>query len=338
MGDVRAQAAGLTELFGVGEPRGMREAARGAMGAVWRLETGAAARSGSDGSSIGTAGVFAAKELFWFEGDLASVRREVAFRTACADAGVRSPMPLASISGEYVVQHEGVWWRLYEWVEGEVPDHSEVDVTTWLAEQMAVIQSLDWQGGAAAPVPFYHRVDADWLVLTEAAKRAQVEWTEALERVLPLLSELTSLVNSVPVGEQVWCHRDLKNTNVLRPRDTPSTVAEGNWLVDWDNVGPLAPERELGALLMKHLDKPDNLLRIVDAYRAAGGPAKIDTPAGFATGVAIHLNFLHGQANAAMDTDLAEAHRQYAAQQITGLITSLPTPETLKKAAEAIQQ
>lgn len=238
---------------------------------------------------------------------------------------------------------------------------------------MAAIHTLDWPGERSEPVPFYHHVAVDWPELARAAKYAQVEWAEALERALPRLVELTSLVNSAPVGDQVWCHRDLKNTNVLRPTpaasprppfptpdrittSTPdrtttsmpartaaamsarqSTVAEGNWLVDWDNVGPLAPVRELGALLMRHLDRPDNLRRIVDAYRAAGGPAQLDGPDGFATGIAIHLNFLHGQANAAMDTELADAHRQYADQQLAELIASLPTTQTLQKATDPLQ-
>ncbi|MEU4390032.1 phosphotransferase [Kribbella sp. NPDC023855] len=314
---LRADATALAELFGVGEPSAMQETARGAMGAVWRLET--------------ETGTYAAKELFWFEGDVGSVRREVAFRTACAAAGVRSPEPLASVSGEYVVRHEGVWWRLYEWAEGDVPDHLDIEVTTWLAQQMAVIHALDWPGGELEPVPFYHQVDVDWDELVDTALRAGVEWADDLRRAQPQLLELTSLVNAEPVGDQVWCHRDLKNSNVLRPA---SNVAEGNWLVDWDNVGPLSPERELGALLMWHLHNPADLRRLVTGYHAAGGPAEITGPASFATGLAISLNFLHGQAALAMDTGHAETHRRYATRQVAGVISGLPDLAQLKTVAD----
>jgi Ser/Thr protein kinase RdoA (MazF antagonist) len=313
---LRADATALAELFGVGEPRAMQETARGAMGAVWRLET--------------ETGTFAAKELFWFEGDVSSVRREVAFRTACAGAGVRSPEPLANVSGEYVVRHEGVWWRLYEWAEGDVPDHSDLEVTAWLAEQMAVIHTLDWPGGELEPVPFYHRVDVDWDELVDTAQQAGVDWADDLRRAQPQLLELTAVVNAEPIGDQVWCHRDLKNTNVLRPA---GNVAEGNWLVDWDNVGPLSPERELGALLMWHLHNPANLRRVVTAYHAAGGPAEITGPASFATGLAISLNFLHGQASLAMDLTHSKAHREYATRQIPGLISGPPDLAQMKTAA-----
>jgi hypothetical protein len=268
---------------------------------------------------------------------------------------------MVGVGGEYVVLHEGVWWRLYEWADGEVPEHSDIEVTTWLAEQMAVIHSLDWPGGELEPVPFYHWVDVGWDELADAAHQAGVDWADDLQRAQPKLVELTALVNAEPVGHQVWCHRDLKNTNVLRPAgpagrelgerptgpshgDNPTAgaparpaldqdVAGGNWLVDWDNVGPLSPERELGALLMWHLHNPANLRRIVTAYHAAGGPAEITGPASFATGLGITLNFLHGQASLAMDPAHSEAHRAYAARQIPGLISGLPDLAQMKTAA-----
>ncbi|MEV6413969.1 phosphotransferase [Kribbella sp. NPDC051718] len=230
-----AIARELAEVFDVGEHARMSQAARGAMGAVWELKT--AAR------------VFAAKELFWFDGGLDAVRTEVAFRTACADAGVPSPTPLPAVDGEYVVRLGGGWWRLYEWVDGDVPDEWDVDATSWLAEQMALIHALDWPGGTGEVVPWYHRVDVDWPSLFDAAEAAQVGWAAALTKLHPRLDELTTLVNAAPIGDQVWCHRDLKNTNVLRSADR-------TYLVDWDNVGTLAPWRELGALLMHHLPTP----------------------------------------------------------------------------------
>ncbi|MEV8371480.1 phosphotransferase [Kribbella sp. NPDC056861] len=309
----------LATAFGLGEAVEMLPTARGAMGAVWRLKT--------------TAGVFAAKELFWFDGDLAAVRAEVAFRAACAEVGVRSPEPLAGVDGEYVVRRGEGWWRLYEWAEGEVPDGDDVEVACWVASQMAVIHTLDWPGGEVEIAPWYHRVDVDWAALIEAADQAKIAWAVDLRELRPRLGELTALVNAMPTGEQVWCHRDLANSNVLR-----ATVAGGNWLVDWDNVGPLAPERELGALLLREIERPEAFGRVLSAYRKAGGPAEIDGPGGFATGVAIWLNFLHGQGMAALDTELAEQHREYAEEQVCGLLVSLPELATLQRAAEAARR
>jgi hypothetical protein len=323
---VKAQV--LAELFAVGEAVDLQEAARGAMGAVWRLETTTERPAVAGRTRV--PGVYAAKNLFWFEGDAASIRTEVAFRAACADAGVPSPAPLPAVDGEYVVRLDGGWWRLYEWADGEVPDRRDAEGIRWLAEQMGVIHALDWSGGAAEVVPWYHRVDVDWPSLVETAEGAQVDWAAALKELHPRLVELTALVNAAPIGEQVWCHRDLKNTNVLRSADR-------SWLVDWDNVGSLAPWRELGALLMRHLDHPGNLRRIVTSYRASGGAAELDGPTGFATGVAISLNFLHGQASAAMDAQLSEDHRSFAARQVADLLSSLPPIDVLERAAEAVR-
>jgi hypothetical protein len=315
-GDATGVARELAEAFGVAELVRISQAARGAMGAVWELRT--------------AAGVFAAKELFWFDGEVDAVRAEVAFRAACAEVGVRSPAPLAAVDGEYVVRLGGGWWRLYEWVEGDVPDQCDAEVAAWLAGQMGVIHALDWSGDTTEVVPWYHRVDVDWPALALAAKQARAEWAEGLDQLQPRLAELTSIVNTAPIGEQVWCHRDLKNSNVLRS-------GRGNWLVDWDNAGRLAPYRELGALLMRHLTSPGDLRRIVNAYRAADGQGEIDGPAGFATGLAISLNFLHGQASASMDENLAEQHRTYADRQVVDLLNSLPTLEALDRAAEVVR-
>ncbi|WBQ02000.1 phosphotransferase enzyme family protein [Kribbella sp. CA-293567] len=312
--EVVGVARWLAEVFGVGEPVRLARVGRGAMGAVWELRA--------------TAGVFAAKQLFWFDGGMAAVEAEVAFRAACAEAGVPSPAPLAAVDGAYVVRRGGQWWRLYEWADGEVPDRSDAEAAGWLAQQMGAIHGLDWPGGKTEVVSWYHRVEVDWPSLVALADSARVEWADALARSQPRVAELTALVNAAPIGEPVWCHRDLQNSNVLRS-------AGRSWLVDWDNVGSLAPWRELGALLTHHLDRPDELHRIVGAYRTAGGPAEIDSPTGFATGLAISLNFLHEQASVALDAGAAGQHRQFAEKQVRALLDSLPSLATLEQASRA---
>ncbi|WP_328323739.1 phosphotransferase [Kribbella sp. NBC_00382] len=306
----------LAEVFGVGELVRISPVARGAMGAVWELRT--------------AEGVFAAKELFWFDGEVDSVLPEVAFRAACAESGVPSPAPLAAANGKYVVRLGSRWWRLYEWADGVAPGPQDAEATAWLAAQMGVIHAIDWPGGSTEVVPWYHRVDVDWPALVLEAKHARVEWAERLDQLQPRLAELNSIVNTTPIGDQVWCHRDLRNSNVLR--SGPNTL-----LVDWDNAGQLAPHRELGALLMPYLHSPADLRQIADAYRTAGGPGRIDDPSGFATGLAISLNFLHGQASAAMDDAVAEQHRTFAAQQVVDLLDTLPTLELLEQAATTIR-
>ncbi|WP_145811185.1 phosphotransferase enzyme family protein [Kribbella amoyensis] len=309
-------AGALAEAYGLGRVEAFDRVARGAMGAVWRLRT--------------ESGWFAAKESFWFAWDEEAVRSEVAFNRACADVGVPSPRPLAATSGAYAVDVDGVSWRLYEWVDGEVPTHADVDVSVWVASRMGAMHSLEWLRGEGERGPFYQRVDGDWSELAELASREGAVWAGELRRQLVRLTELTELVNAAPEGDVIWCHRDLKNTNVLHSPDHAV-------LVDWDNAGPMAPWRELGAVLFGHLTNEDALRRVVEAYRASGGSAELTGADGFATGLAIHLNFLHGQAGAALDHDLAAHHREYADDKVAGLLTGLPTPAELEYAAEVVQ-
>jgi Ser/Thr protein kinase RdoA (MazF antagonist) len=288
----------LTAAFGLGEATAFTRVARGAMGAVWRLET--------------RTGVYAAKEAFWRQPEEEPVRLEVAFRAAC---GVRSPEPLTTPSGSYVADG----WRLYEWIEGVVPSRVDLDVMAWLAEQMAAIHLVGSTDGPMETNVWYHRVDVDWPAL--AAR------TPELAASVPRLVELTDLVNATSPDDLVLCHRDLTPDNVL-------IDADGPYLVDWDNLGPLPPAQELGFLLINDLTDEHVVRRLVSAYRKAGGPGEITGPDGFATGLAIMLNYLHGQTSSALDPDLADEHRTFAARQIAGLIRSVPAPGVLERAAQ----
>jgi Ser/Thr protein kinase RdoA (MazF antagonist) len=310
-------AAILTGLFGLGRAVDMQQVARGAMGAVWKLSV--------EGAS------YALKEPYWQEPCEQDVLREVGFRASCARRGVPSPEPIASTTGKYLVSDGTRSWRVYDWIDGLVPDRKDVAVTTWLAAQMGAIHSLGWapgdgNSGSSGPEAFYHRVDVDWVELAATAEKAGVDWAPALGALVPQLEELSELVNGAPVGAMVWCHRDLKNTNVL-------VGLEANWLVDWDNVGPMTPWRELGHLLMHHLDSETNLRQITSAYRGAGGTASIEGPEGFATGLAVWLNFLHGQATSVLDSELEDEHRAYALEKVVPLLRSMPDLRALEQAS-----
>jgi aminoglycoside phosphotransferase (APT) family kinase protein len=89
------------------------------------------------------------------------------------------------------------------------------------------------------------------------------------------------------------CHRDLNLENVRRDRAGRVVV------LDWENSGPCAPERELAALLAD-LDE-DAAVTAYRAYRAAGGPAAVTAPADFSTAVAVQGHLVAFYADRTLD-------------------------------------
>lgn len=84
-------------------------------------------------------------------------------------------------------------------------------------------------------------------------------------------------------------------------------------------------------MLLRHVANENSVRQIVDAYRSTGGTARIDGPESFATGLAIAVNFLHGQANSAMNEEVDDAHRRFAAAQVPPLLESIPTLTSLER-------
>jgi hypothetical protein len=69
--------------------------------------------------------------------------------TLLTDVGVPSPESIATADGDYVLEHDGGWWRLYGWVDGEVPYRRDVNATSWLADGWAA--SIRSTGEAQLP-------------------------------------------------------------------------------------------------------------------------------------------------------------------------------------------
>ncbi|NEE03428.1 phosphotransferase enzyme family protein [Phytoactinopolyspora halotolerans] len=314
----------VCQAFTLGGLHDVQRVARGAMGAVWRIDV-----SSPVSTSLTT---YAGKELFWEIPSADAVVDEVRFVDACRDAGVPSPTPLATPDGDYLVTDmSGRVWRLYEWVDGRVPELSDEDTVRWLAAQIGHIHALGITPPAGVePHPFYQRVDVDWESLAGDAAASGTGWAPDLEAKLDQLVELSDLVNTAPDDEPVMCHRDPKATNVLQD------AAGRRWLVDWDNSGPMDPARELGLLLMHHLNDVDALRSISATYREHGGVPTLHDAHAFATGLAVWLNFLYGQARVVLDADTTDDDRRFAEPRVTGLLHTMPTLAQLERAAMAV--
>lgn len=304
--------------FGLGRPRAVAVGARGAMGEIYRLDT--------------DTGVYAVKRLLWEVPEESAAEREVAFAQLCGTVGVPSPRVLRTAEGAILLPagSADTAWRVAEWVEGSTPARLDPAVATWLAGVAGRIHRLADPTPGVLTDPWYLRVDHRWDVIAARATAAGVAWAPRLRSRLRELGEAATWVSSQPEGRSVRCHRDLKADNTLR-------TAEQRWvLLDWDNVGPLAPWREMGTLLVHWWRRPDVLAQLTRTYRQAGGPPYPAGASVFASGMAQWLNFLGAQAAVLLDPGSVPADREFARPRVTGLLRDIPTLADLEQAAKTL--
>jgi hypothetical protein len=120
---------------------------------------------------------------------------------------------------------------------------------------------------------------------------------------------LLDVVTPLDESRLVLCHRDLHPENLLADTSGAAVV------VDWDNLGPADPSRELAHLLFDwwcdpSVDAPA-MRAMYEAYVGAGGPGRVREPGDFTMLVSVRLNFLLVQLTAlARGQDVAWAERE----------------------------
>ena len=294
------------------------------MGQIWCLDLGSAR--------------YALKELLW-GADEDSARNEAAVTAWLAAAGIRLPGSLRTPDGRFLVrltgQLGGRWLRLYQWVDG-TPGNPMADqgmagrVGDLLGRLHAHAGTLPLPLPAGEPDSWYDTVPgpASWAELAGAARRRDADWGPALAGHVDQLRELAALVTAAPRDEMIICHRDLHPDNVLV--DGSGELV----LLDWDDVGPACPGRELAKLLADwhvHDGVPDTAAaaRTLAAYQDAGGTGRIRDERSFGMLIACMLNFLRAQADVALDPDATPENRIYAAAEILDTLARLPTPRLI---------
>jgi Ser/Thr protein kinase RdoA (MazF antagonist) len=295
---------------------------RGALGQIWRLEVGPAR--------------YALKEIFAEPPSEARIAMELAFAARAARAGVRLPASHPDRAGRHLLTTPaGVWLRLYDWVDLTALDRTApgtpAEVGALLARLHRCAPAVAAESDGRPPDRWYDRVPAahEWAAVTGSA----AGWAGRLADRLATLPELTAAVAPADPADLILCHRDLHPENVLAdPTGAPVVV-------DWDNLGPAAPGRELAAALFDwYCDGPaadlDAMRAMHDAYVAEGGPGRITGPADFSMVVACRLNFLLVQARVALDGRAEPRHRAWAEREIDEALRILPTPRQLAEVLE----
>ncbi|MEU5594057.1 phosphotransferase [Streptomyces sp. NPDC020298] len=310
---MRDTADFIAETYALGAgPWTMARVTRGALGQIWKLS--------GDGSA------WAIKELL-FGCDEEQVRREAALRQAAENLGIASPRLIPNRHGTHVSQISpssgGSYVKVYDWIDGTEADASDPDVLDWFGRTMALLHTAG-EGASEMPGSWYEQCprEADWKDLHERVHRAGLPWSDALGRFISTsAAELAHWVTASDPGDLVTSHLDLRPQNVLVGPDGPV-------LLDWDNAGTVSAERELARAVYVWAGgnrvNIDSARRLARAYRSAGGRATISGPRSFSMLFATDLNFIHVQAQCAIDPTVTAAQREFASDQVVACLRSVP--------------
>lgn len=289
---------------------------RGALGQIWRVT--------ADG------GRFAVKEMFFESPTPAMIEVEVMLVGRAVAQGVRAAPSRPDHQGRHLLPGpDGRWLRVYDWLDLWPLDLQAPTTPQRLGELLARLHraappaSVEPDGDP--PSRWYHEVPDRAAFAPALASGAA--WAPRLAQRLAELPALTSIVTPVDASRLLLCHRDLHPDNVLAD-ETGSPV-----VVDWDDLGPADPARELARLLFDWWCDPAvdaEAVRVTyAAYVAAGGPARITADADFTMLVASRLNFLRAQLDVAIDHQARAEHRAWAETEIDEALRILPTPGQL---------
>lgn len=317
-------------------PATLTPGGRGALGQISRLQIGPSR--------------YAVKELFNEQAPpTALISAEVKFTALAAAAGVRVAASYPATDGRYVVPMPDStgWLRLYDWLDAAPLDLDAAPLDldadglparlgTLLGRLHGCAPACDREADGTAPDDWFDvppAADA-WPELVDAAFAGHVAWASELAARLPLIEAITTLAVPADTAAMITCHRDLHPENVLMI-DAGAAGAGQLAVIDWDELGPAHPSRELVRVLLDwffdHDTLDDDAVRaMLTAYRTAGAPGRIaDDTFGFV--IASRLNFLHRQIGIALDSAAEARHRDWAVREIDEALRILPTPAVLAR-------
>lgn len=265
----------IAERFGLGDFRSdAARVARGAMGEVFRIDT--------------ASGSFALKRLFF--GPAGDEEANAEFQITAAKAGVSLALPVLASDAEVAVRVQDLWWRAYEWIEGDhvpitgpAPRNIAIDV----ARNLGLLHGLRYSFDQEVDGWFLGSSEDEIQEALDTAERAGVDVTGA-RRTMPGLASVSRMQQTgLPIG----CHNDPDRPNVLVAPYRQAT------LIDWDNAGPCYADGEFAGALWhwavegNKTNSSTAIASMTHAYREAGGDFANPGLEVFATMCASWINY-----------------------------------------------
>lgn len=244
---------------------------------------------------------------------------------ACAEAGIAIPEPAATPDGgclAYVAtagDGEAVPVRVHHWVESVTVPREPVgaDLATWVGRTLAAVHGLALR--PRQPDLYTGRIglttDGVWPALV--VRSAGTPWAGALAAAEPLARRASALLVPWEAAEEVLCHGDVDQKNLL-------IGANGPLLCDWDVVLPRVPSHDLAeaAVSMACWREPAVARAVVSAYAGAADHEVVLTPSDLGPSLASRLGWIRFTVDRALDAAASSADRD-AADAIPALLEDL---------------
>jgi phosphotransferase family enzyme len=306
-----ARAADVARAFELGEgARFTGRVERGEQGQIEELVT--------------SQGTFAVKTSF---GEPELDGEDAAFQAAARAAGVPAPAVLPAAGGAWHAEIGGLPVRAYEWVD-LLPASREIDPGE-AGRIVAAIHCTPFAGSRPEDPWYTEPVGAPaWDGLLGRLDAAAAPFAAGIAGLRDELVAMEALLRRS--ADLRTCHRDLWAENV-RP-----TVAGGLCVIDWENCGLADPGQEVAGIVFElGIGDPARGAEVYRAYRAAGGPGRMETRADFSMTIAQLGHILEAACEIWLDPESTEDERRRQEGRVAEFVDEPLTVAAIDELLEA---